>query len=73
MLAIQPQLEPRKFFYRISFTSSYHVYHFWHRFDHDFGAHGEISNILDGAGHSGHQLQETGQEVLLRLMNTFQH
>merc|ERR1719278_1942066 len=31
-------------------------------FDHEFGAHGEISNILDGAGHSGHQLQETGQE-----------
>ena len=33
------------------------------RFDHEFGAHGEISNILEGVGHPGHQPQEAGQEV----------
>ena len=35
------------------------------RFDHDFGAHGEISNILEGVSQSEHQHQEAGQEVII--------
>ena len=35
------------------------------RFDHDFGAHGEISNVLEGVGQSEHQHQEAGQEVII--------
>ena len=34
------------------------------RFDHDFGAHGEISNILEGVDQSENQHQEAGQEVI---------
>ena len=33
------------------------------RFDHEFGAHGEISNILEGVSQSGNQHHEGAQEV----------
>ena len=37
------------------------------RFDHEFGAHGEISNILEGVGQPEHQHHEAGQEVNIIL------